>query len=112
MVECDALPLATGLQVAVASASRVYSSRCMLPRPATKYNIHPALLLLGTPEKVAIPPESPERKSPQNTMAGDDNKKYHAASPHVSSLSVADIVPEILQSATLLEAAVARHHPR
>lgn len=111
MIECSALPLATGLQVAVRSASRVYSSRCMLPRPATKYHIHPALLLLSTPEKVAIPAESPERKGPQNTMAGDDNKRYHAASPHVSLLSVADIIPEILQPAMLPEAAVAQHHP-
>ena len=53
----------------------VYSLRCMLPRPTPKYRIHPIVLLLSTQEKVTLPAEVPERRSPQNTMAGEDHKK-------------------------------------
>jgi hypothetical protein len=48
----------------------------MLPRPTVKYHIHPTLLLLSTPEKVALPAETPEQKGRKEKMAGEDKAKF------------------------------------
>ena len=60
----------------------------------------------STQEKVALPAENPERKGSQNTMAGEDNKKWGGSSWPSMFLPNADLIPEIQQLATLQEAEV------